>query len=281
MLRLFAIYKVSLILMVGLTLLYVFQGFYPGFISFFSNAFPPFIAGAAVVSSYFPLRKYWQKAGERSSILWLFFTLGLTLRRRAKERFSMMWLFFTLGLALWFLGETGWAIYTLLLGVETPYPSVADVFWLSGYIPLFMALYLYVKIFESAISRRMLALSVATTLISAVFVSATLMAPILGAEEDLVTSIIDFAYPLFDLVLFSAAFLGLLIFLGGRMERSWLLINGGILSNALADVLFSYTVAQGIYYSGHLLEILFHLGYLLFTLAFNVHVRELDKFSSV
>lgn len=260
MLRLFAIYKVSLILMVGLTLLYVFQGFYPGFISFFSNAFPPFIAGAAVVSSYFPLRKYWQKAGERSSILWLFFTLGL---------------------ALWFLGETGWAIYTLLLGVETPYPSVADVFWLSGYIPLFMALYLYVKIFESAISRRMLALSVATTLISAVFVSATLMAPILGAEEDLVTSIIDFAYPLFDLVLFSAAFLGLLIFLGGRMERSWLLINGGILSNALADVLFSYTVAQGIYYSGHLLEILFHLGYLLFTLAFNVHVRELDKFSSV
>jgi len=274
-------YPISLILMVGLALLYVFQGFYPGFMSFFSNAFPPFIAGAAVVSSYILLRKYWHDTKERSPVVWIFFTLGLTLRQRDRKQFSMVWLCFTLGLALWFLGETGWAIYTLLLGIEIPYPSVADVFWLSGYVPFLVALNLYVKIFKSGLSRRMVAFSMAATFVLAVLASATLMAPILEAEKDLVTLIIDFTYPFFDIFLFSVAFLGLLIFLGGRLERSWLLINLGILSNASADVLFSYTVAQGTYYSGHLLEILFHLGYLLFILAFNVHIKELDRFLSV
>jgi len=53
---------------------------------------------------------------------------------------------------MWFLGEAIWAGYTLILNVEIPYPSVADVFWLGGYVPFFVALYLYVKTFGSALS---------------------------------------------------------------------------------------------------------------------------------
>ena len=36
---------------------------------------------------------------------------------------------------LWFLGETGWGIYEIFLHVEVPYPSLADVFYLAGYLP--------------------------------------------------------------------------------------------------------------------------------------------------
>jgi len=178
-------------------------------------------------------------------------------------------------MAFWFLGETGWAIYTLVLGVEIPYPSIADVFWLSGYFPLFLALYWYVKTFGFVLSRRTLVILMTTVFVLSVLVSAVLITPILGAEEDSITMLVDFAYPLLDLVLFSVAVLGLAVFLKGNLGKSWLLINAGILSNVGADILFSYMTAQETYYSGHPLELLFHFGYLLFLLAFYAHAKEL------
>jgi hypothetical protein len=240
--------------MVALTLLYVFQGYYMDFLAFISNILAPVIAGAAVIISGFSVQKYWSKAG---------------------ESFSMVWLCFTIGLFLWFVGEAMWMGYALILGVEIPYPSVADAFWLIGYIPFFVALYLYVKLFGAALSRKTLAISVAATIILTLLVSAALITPIVGAEEDLTTLIVDFAYPLLDLGLFSISLLGLLIFLKGKLGKSWLLINAGILSNVAGDMLFSYTTAQDTYYNGHLVDLLFLFGYIFFLLAFYIHTKEL------
>jgi len=251
---LLTIYKISLILIAGLALIYAFQGHYPDFMSFFSNAFPPVIAGAAVVSSGFSLQKYWHKA---------------------REHFSLVWICFTIGLFLWFVGEAIWMGYTLIWNIETPYPSIADIFWLMGYIPFFIALYLYVKIFSAALTKKVLLVSATTTIILSFIVSATLIAPVLGSEEDLITMVVDFIYPFFDLALFSVAILGLLIFLKGKLGKSWMLINAGILMDICGDLLFGYTTAQETYYAGHLLELLYHYGYIFFLLAFYAHTKEL------
>lgn len=247
------IYKISLSIMVGLILLYAFQGYYPEFISYFSNAFPPIIAGATVIVSGVSLERYW---------------------RKAKGRFPIVWLYFTCGLFLWFMGEAVWAGYTLILGVELPYPSAADVFWVAGYIPFFIALYLYVKLFGNALTRKNVAAVMAVTVTLTVAVTATLLAPILGAEEDLVTITMDFTYPILDLSLLSVALLGLIIFWKGKLGKSWLLINAAIMMDVCADILFSYTTAQGIYYSGHMLDLLFDLSYLFFLMAFYIHTKE-------
>ncbi len=254
MVYLLTIYKISLILIVGLTLIYAFQGHYPNFISFFSNAFPPLIAGAAVISSGFSLQKYWHKA---------------------REQFSTVWLCFTCGLFFWFVGKAIWAGYTLVLGVKIPYPSVADAFLLSGYVPFFIALYLYVEIFESVLSRRILIISLTITVIITILVSTALIAPVMGTEADLTTTVVDFAYPILGLGLLSIAILGLLIFLKGNLGKSWALINAGILLNTWGYVLFSYTTSQGTYYSGHPIDLLYAVAYVFFLLAFYVHVKEL------
>jgi len=251
---LLAIYKVSLILMVGLTLAYAFQGYYPEFMLFFSNVFSPLIAGVAVIVSGFCLDKYWHKA---------------------RERFSIIWLFFTMGLFLWFLGESVWMGYSLILGVEIPYLSVADVFWLLGYFPFFLALYLYVRIFGAALPLKTIVIAMCATILLSVFVTIALIMPLIGVEKDLSILIVDVAYPLLDLALFSVSLLGLLIFMKGKLGKSWLLINAGILCNTSADILFGYTVAHGTYYNGHPLEVLFHFSYIFFLLAFYVHTKEL------
>jgi hypothetical protein len=232
---------------------YVFQGFYPEFISPLSNALFPVVASAAVFSSVFALRKYGPKL----------------------NKFLMIWMCFTVGMTLWFLGELSWAIYTFLLNVEIPYPSIADIFWLGGYIPLLIALFVYSRLFVSVLSNRKKALIAAIIIILGVLVSAALIIPIMGVEENLATLIIDLAYPLLDIALLSMALVGLAIFQKGGLGKSWLWIILGIMLNVAGDMIFSYTTAQGTYYNGHLSELLFIYGYLFFTIAFYVHTKEL------
>ena len=37
----------------------------------------------------------------------------------------------SVGIFFWFLGETTWGIYEIVLGVEAPIGSLADAFWLN------------------------------------------------------------------------------------------------------------------------------------------------------
>jgi hypothetical protein len=248
-----AVYKASVILLAGLIVVYAFQGYYSGLIPLFSNSLLPIIAGTAVISSGFSLQKYWHKI---------------------RERFSTVWLCFTIGLFLWFVGEAVGAGYTLVWGVETPYPSIADVFWLSGCVPLFIALYLYVEIFRSVLSWKTVTASMGTTLGLGTFVFVGMMAP-LAETKDLVTMIADVTYAISDTTLLSVAILGLLIFLRGNLGKSWALIGSGVLLNAWADVLSSYTKLQGTYYAGHPIDLLYAVAYVFFLLAFYVHTKEL------
>jgi len=127
-------YLLCLIIAIGVAMVYILQGFYPDFMYIFSNILSPSVAGAAVLSSFFALQRYWSNIGSRLSKIWLCFAFGML---------------------LWFLGELGWTVYTMVLNVEIPYPSIADVFWLSGYVPLFIALLLYMRLLKPAISEKM------------------------------------------------------------------------------------------------------------------------------
>jgi len=249
-------YLMSLVLSVSLALIYLFQERYTDFMRLFSNAFPPFVAGVAAVMSGSALIKYWGNPG---------------------DKFSRIWIGFHLGMACWFLGEVGWAVYTLLLNVEIPYPSIADVAWLIGYAPLMAAVHWYIRAFRFAISKAMYALAAVAVSIGSFALFTFLLSPILAAatEEEIITVVVDIAYPALDLALFSLSILGLLIFAKGRIALAWLLINGAILMNVIADMLFSYTTLQGTYYTGHYLELFFAWGYILFALAFYAHKKEL------
>jgi len=249
-------YITSLVLSISLALIYLSQDRYPDFMYFFSNAFYPFVAGVAVIVSGFALRKYWGNPG---------------------DKYSKIWTSFTLGMVFWFLGELSWAIYALLLSIEIPYPSIADVVWLIGYVPLFIALYLYIRTFQFAISKTMFTIATVAVCITSLAFLLFLVPPIFAdaSEHDMVTLTVDIAYPALDIVLFSLSILGMLIFAKGKIAQAWLLINGAILMNVVGDVLFSYTTLQGTYYNGHWSELFFAWGYILFALAFYVHNKKL------
>lgn len=249
-------YVLSILLGLALTIIYIFQAKYPDFIYVFSNAFPPIIAGAAVVFASLALKRYWG---------------------RSDDKFSRIWLFFTLGMIFWFLGELGWAVYTLALNVETPYPSIADAAWIIGYIPLFAAFHGYVRNFQFTVSRKLFKAGAVLIGLICFFSFAYFVTPVFAdiAGKEALTIAFDIAYPTLDLCLLGYALLALLIFMRGRIAFAWALISSAVFMFALADMLFTYTTLQGSYFNGHPLELAFHFGYISYALAFYVHTKEL------
>jgi len=243
---------------VALTLIYLIGQSNARFILFFSNLIFPFISGCAVASSFFALRKY-----------------SKPVTRILYDELSFAWLCFFMGMFFWFLGELIWAIYVLVLAIEVPYPSMADVSYLVGYIPMFLALLLYLKTFRGAVTRKALASTGLTVLAVVLASSYLLLMPIFFSEGDSVTLALDVAYPVMDLALFALSFLGFLVFFEGKLGEAWLLISLGLILTAVADLLFSYTTLQGIYFEGHPSELPYLWGYLALLLGFYVHRREL------
>lgn len=253
-----AAYWAGLIVGFFLGLLFLFQAYYADSMTLITNVLAPLMAGFAVVSAFFALKRYWDN-------LW--------------SRLSRIWLCFTLGMLLWFLGETTWAIYALIFNVEIPYPSIADAFWLIGYIPLLIAVDSYIRLFRAALSKKLYFICAAVVSAVSIAFFAILTPPIIAAEENVLTLSISLAYPVLDLILLAEAILGLLIFtvtrLKGRIGGAWLFINAGIVMNVIGDILFGYATSQETYFPGHPADLFFYWGYILFALAFYTHTKEL------
>lgn len=235
-----------------LILFYAFQNYYPHIMYLFSNIFPIFISGVALFSAFLALKKYYGKFG---------------------SRFSIIWIGIFIGLIFWFLGEFTWGIYTLFSSSEIPYPSIADVFWIIGYIPILFGLLLYTETFRKIIPNiRIIGITVLTMVFIISIIS--IFMPIIIFEENLIKLIFDLAYPILDMLLIYAALLGIAIFFKGKIWKIWIMLCLGFICYGIADILFSYTTIIGIYYYGNPLEILFHLGYILLALAFHEHIKE-------
>lgn len=190
-----------------------------------------------------------------------------------KNRISMVWLGYSLGALLWLLGESMWAVYTLWYSIPVPFPSLADGFWLAGYIPLLCAMVMQGWSFrEFFSSRKML------TVISMVFVLAALLLVALipptyasSIGQDLVSVAVGLAYPLLDLALLVVALPILFLFGRGTFWRPFLFVTVGLILTFLGDILFTWATLNGVYYDGSYLELFFHWSYL--TLAYGFYLR--------
>ncbi|MEY2426917.1 MAG: hypothetical protein QOI61_2489 [Actinomycetota bacterium] len=195
---------------------------------------------------------------------------GLSLRasrRRPQHRafFGLL----GLSLACWALGEVIWAFYEVVLQVEVPFPSIADLGYLSA-IPLAVAaMALYPTTEHSRATTRIRsvldALIIAT---SVLFVSwAFVLAPALHeGGASVFETFVSLAYPVGDVVIASVAIMAL--HRGRVLERLPLvLVAVGMLANAVSDSVYAYLTQVGKYSSGDLIDVGWFAAYLLIALA--------------
>jgi len=239
---------------VAVSLVFALQPLYPGLIGPMSNVLPAACVATAFVSSVSCSRRY-----------------GFGLSSRG---FESVWSLFTVGTGLWILAEATWAVYYFILKIPVPYPSVADVFYVGGYLPIIAGLIGYLDMFRVGLSKRRLGVALVAIAV-AVALAFTFVLPIeLGQNLSAINVLMDMLYPVLDLVLVSLTFLSLAIFYGGTIAKWWIIFGVGAILYVIGDEFFLYQVANHTYYNGSVDDLIFLLGYLTFALAFYVHRKE-------
>ena len=163
---------------------------------------------------------------------------------RVHSQYSKTFGFLAVGLGLWFTAEIIWTYYQLGLGIETPFPSLADVFWLAGYAPLTYHLYrIYTTVTMKVTDRD--TMIVISSLVAAVLAFLLyLVFSISDRHQSVLELIINLAYPVLDAILLIPAIVILWSFRRGEPAYThWVMISLFIVFVTVADIGFDYALA--------------------------------------
>jgi|GEM_PF-6401451 len=190
------------------------------------------------------------------------------LQSEAKSRVRMAWTFLAIAQLSFTLGDVIWAVLELYL-FQSPFPSMADVFYLM-YYPLFVAGVLFFPVQPMKFSESLkLLIDTGIIIISASLVSwIFVIGPtIITNKDDTLVLALSLAYPVMDLLLLFVL-LALLFRQVSSIDRVtlMLLFFGGI-AEIIYDFTYSVMELQGSYVSGDPIDILGVSGYALFILA--------------
>jgi len=181
----------------------------------------------------------------------------------ARERAA--WLLIGAGVTAWTLGEI---YYTAVLWYDSspPIPSPAD----AGYLlfpPLALTGMLVLVRRRAHLRPALLVDGIAAALsVSALSAAIVFQAVLKHAEGEPVAVATSLAYPIADLVLLAVG-VGALATTGWRLDRTWVLLAGGVLVFWFADSMYLVRTAEGVYESGGWFDLGWWLGLLLIAVA--------------
>ena len=194
------------------------------------------------------------------------------------------WLMILIGIFLFFLAETTYAIEEIALkwDMNEVYPSIADIFWCTAYIPMVIGLgmmfYGYKKSgFPMGNSKLYNAFSILFFLFAVTVIYFLLIPIIKDPETDFITKFFYLFYPIADLLLVIPAVILMYItslFGIGSISKPWKYLAFGFILFTIADLLYSYLGWLDLYGNGNLIDVAWHAGYLLIGLA-GLYQREL------
>lgn len=135
-------------------------------------------------------------------------SLVVVARQKVSGLFGRAYASLAAGLILWVIAESVWGYYEIGLGVERPFPSIADVFWLAAYGPIGYHLFSTARFFGKGVKKSaIVTVGVAAVLFLAFYVQAIADVFALEGPEALPSLAISIAYPLLDTLLIIPAVL--------------------------------------------------------------------------
>lgn len=200
-----------------------------------------FLVGAIICFTYY--RKIGDRGGISSTILWT-------------------------GIAntLYFLGSVSWTYYVYFKGVETPYPSFGDIFFILMPVAYAFCVGSLLQIYRSSTKP--------STWVTAVVVFAALaylMFVFVGNSEisnelPFRENFFNFAYTLSDSIYVGAG-VALLLIAGGRIYKGILVWVLGMFVITIADIVFTHRAATELVWDGDIADQLYTISAIIFTYA--------------
>jgi hypothetical protein len=161
-----------------------------------------------------------------------------------------IWGKMVVGIVAWTVAEATWAYYEVIQGIEVPYPSLADLFWLFGYFIFYLALLDQYRLFQTTPNRQQKITIGLLVTIFTLAASILVLKPIVDSfdPESRLESLLNIAYPFSDLVLLTLTLAIVFSLEHGRFALTWRLLGLGLVFMALGDLIFSYASGNEIYY---------------------------------
>ncbi len=164
------------------------------------------------------------------------------------------WAFLSIGIGLWTMAELLWAFLSYTLP-ETPYPSIADAFWIPGYVMVLVSATLRYRALKIQWNSRTSQALLGVFAIIFIVVLALVILPIAtsGKAGDLLILLLNVFYSVANLLVLFAALLLAISFAGGKFSIPWTMLAAGLATLSISDILFTYADWNGFYTpDGHL-----------------------------
>jgi branched-chain amino acid transport system substrate-binding protein len=194
-------------------------------------------------------------------------------RQKLDGLYGKTYLSLTIGLGLWLAAEITWTYFEIGLEIDTPFPSVADVFWLTGYGFFAYPLYrIYIFVGKNAVRQpAVLIVSITTAIALGYLVNAMIGASEISHSQeqkadDILLMLVSISYPILDGVLLVPAILILWSIRNGKLVVThWMLIALSMIFVGIADSGFGYMAVSNInsvQEADWIWDILYNTGYL-------------------
>lgn len=155
-------------------------------------------------------------------------------------------IYFTLGVGMLELaiGDFIYSYYELFTDID-PFPSIADIFYLSSYIPLIIGLILQMKLLKITLSyQEKIFIAIIFGVICFFVVTTVIILPPYDyrplLEKEIIEYVISIYYPIYDLVLILCIMVVLTKLRHGEINIAWILMLTGFLLITMADILFTW-----------------------------------------
>ena len=168
------------------------------------------------------------------------------IRQTTKGKFGRAFFALALGLVSYFIAEVIWGYYSIGLGVEVPFPSLADGFWLAAYAPFGYGLFSLSKLYSRKGNKKYLVLfSVIAGALCAYYVQALVVSSEPITPDNELGLAITIAYPILDAILIVPALMAVISSGKGYLTAvPWIFISW--IFTVIADAIFGFTAMMNI-----------------------------------
>lgn len=180
--------------------------------------------------------------------------------------------FLSLGLLGQGFGLLIWTYYNLVLKVEVPYPSLADIGYFS-LIPFYgIAMYNFIHASGAKFVVRTLKGKVMVSLLPILFLAGSyyFFVKDVGIDtENLIKTFLDFGYPLGEAITVSMGVVTYLLsreILGGQMKKRIFFVLFALTFQFITEFTFLYTSGTGTYFNASFVDLMYATSYFLMTL---------------